>query len=78
MTLSNTGDLSVAGTGSFNSLVNDTTVKNGTSNTSFKIQGNTALVRLECQTDASYHIWDSSNNHIYHFPPISRFGSKIL
>ena len=56
-----------SGTGSFSSLVNDTTVYNGSLNTSFKIQGNTALVRLECQTDASYHIWDSSNNHIYHF-----------
>ena len=55
-----------SGTGSFGTLVGDTTVKNGTSNTSFKIQGNIIVYRYETQTGDSHCLWNNSNQEVYH------------
>jgi len=47
MTLTNGGNMVVAGTGQFSSLVNNTIIYNSGGNASLKIQGNTKVRRLE-------------------------------
>ena len=47
MTLTNGGNMVVAGTGQFSSLVNNTTIYNSGGNASLKIQGIKKVRRLE-------------------------------
>ena len=65
LTLDNSGNLSVAGTGSFSSLVSDTIVYNS-GNCNFKQQGGSYTKQLEQQSGGNYVMWDEGNNEIYH------------
>jgi hypothetical protein len=60
------GNLSVIGSGSFDSLVTDTRVYNSSGNANFKIQGNSIVYRYETQTGDSHYLWNNSNAEVYH------------
>ena len=65
--INNSGNVVVAGTGQFSSLVNNTTIYNSGGNASLKIQGNTKVRRLEARTDGTFYLLDESDIEVFHF-----------